>query len=96
MSEAVIVALITGLLAVAAEVVIAIVNNKAVFKELEKQSALSDARLEKSQAVTETKLENLTSEVRMHNQFAQRLPVLEEQLKVANHRISDLEAAVKQ
>lgn len=96
MSEAVIVALITGLLAVAAEVVIAVVNNKAMMKELEKQSALSDARLEKNQAVTDTKLENLTSEVRAHNQFAQRLPVLEEQLKAANHRISDLEAAVKQ
>ena len=96
MSEAVIVALITGLLAVAAEVVIAVVNNKAMMKELEKQSALSDARLEKNQAVTDTKLENLTAEVRAHNQFAQRLPVLEEQIKVANHRISDLEAAVKQ
>ena len=96
MSESVIVALITGLLAVAAEVVIAVVNNKAMMKELEKQSALSDARLEKTQAVTETKLEALTNEVRSHNQFAQRLPVLEEQLKVANHRISDLEATIKQ
>ena len=96
MSEAVTVALITGLLAVAAEVVIAVVNNKAMMKELEKQSALSDARLEKTQAVTETKLEALTNEVRSHNQFAQRLPVIEEQMKVANHRISDLEAAVKQ
>lgn len=91
MSEAVTVAIITGLLAVAAEVVIAIVNNKAVMKELEKQSALADARLEKSQAVTETKLEELTREVRTHNQFAQRMPVLEEKIAVANHRIEDLE-----
>ena len=45
----------------------------------------------KSQAVTETKLEELTREVRLHNNFAQRVPVLEEQMKVANHRISDLE-----
>lgn len=45
----------------------------------------------KSQAVTETKLEELTREVRLHNNFAQRVPVLEEQIKVANHRISDLE-----
>ena len=95
MSESVIVALITGLLAVAAEVVIAAVNNKAVMKELEKQSALADARLEKSQAVTETKLEDLTREVRAHNQFAQRMPVLEEKIAVANHRISDLEGVVK-
>ena len=45
----------------------------------------------KSQAVTETKLEELTREVRAHNNFAQRIPVLEEQMKVANHRIADLE-----
>lgn len=45
----------------------------------------------KSQAVTETRLDELTREVREHNNFAQRVPVLEEQMKVANHRISDLE-----
>ena len=93
MSEAVIAALITGVLAVAAQVVIALVNNKSMMKEMEKQSALADARLEKNQAVTDTKLENLTMEVRTHNAFAQRLPVLEEQIKVANHRIADLESA---
>lgn len=50
-----------------------------------------DAKLDKQQAVTETKLEELTREVRTHNNFAQRVPVLEEQMKVANHRIADLE-----
>lgn len=45
----------------------------------------------RSQAVTDTKLEELTREVREHNNFARRVPVLEEQIKVANHRISDLE-----
>ena len=45
----------------------------------------------KSQAVTDTKLEELTREVREHNNFAQRVPVLEEKMKVANHRIDDLE-----
>ena len=49
----------------------------------------------KAQAVTDTKLEELTREVREHNHFAQRVPVLEEQMKVANHRIQDLEEAVK-
>ena len=43
------------------------------------------------QAVTDTKIEELTREVRAHNNFAQRMPVLEEQIKVANHRIDDLE-----
>lgn len=45
----------------------------------------------KSQAVTDTKLEELTREVRAHNNFAQRVPILEEQMKVVNHRITDLE-----
>ena len=50
-----------------------------------------DAKLDKQQAVTETKLEELTREVRAHNNFAQRVPVMEEQIKVVNHRIADLE-----
>ena len=45
----------------------------------------------RSQAVTDTKLEELTREVREHNNFARRVPILEEQIKVANHRIADLE-----
>ena len=45
----------------------------------------------KSQAVTETKLDELTREVREHNNFARRMPVVEEQIKVINHRIGDLE-----
>ena len=49
----------------------------------------------KSQAVTETRLDELTREVREHNNFAQRIPVLEEKINVANHRISDLEERSK-
>lgn len=45
----------------------------------------------KSQAVTETKLDELTREVREHNNFARRMPVVEEQIRVINHRIGDLE-----
>ena len=48
----------------------------------------------KTQAITDTKLEELTREVRLHNNFAQRVPVIEEQIKVANHRINDLENTV--
>lgn len=48
----------------------------------------------KAQAVTETRLDELTREVREHNNFARRVPVLEEQIKVANHRIEDLERKV--
>lgn len=50
----------------------------------------------KSQAVTDTKLEELTREVREHNHFARRIPILEEQMKVANHRIQDLEQQQKE
>ena len=50
----------------------------------------------KSQAVTETKLDELTREVREHNGFARRMPVVEEQIKIINHRIEDLEEYQKQ
>ena len=57
--------------------------------------SLSDRRRENAlrtaQAVTDTRLEELTREVREHNNFARRVPVLEEQIKVVNHRIADLE-----
>ena len=49
----------------------------------------------KVQAVSETKIEELTREVREHNNFARRVPVVEEQIKIINHRISDLEEAQK-
>lgn len=48
-----------------------------------------------SQAVMETKVNELTREVREHNDFVKRMPVVEEQLKVANHRIADLEDDMK-
>lgn len=80
MSEAIIVAIITGGLSLIATIVS---NNRTA------QSM--DAKLDKQQAVTETKLEELTREVRAHNNFAQKIPVMEEQIKVANHRIEDLE-----
>lgn len=47
----------------------------------------------KAQAITDTKLEALTREVRAHNDFAKRIPVMEEQIKTVNKRINDLEAS---
>lgn len=49
----------------------------------------------RAQAVTDTKLEELTREVREHNGFARRMPVVEEQIRVINHRITDLEKEQK-
>lgn len=80
MSEAIVVALITS----GVSLLGVIFSNSTTAKNM-------DAKLDKQQAVTETKLEELTREVRAHNNFAQRVPVLEEQIKVANHRIADLE-----
>lgn len=80
MSDAIIVAIITGGLSLIGVIVS---NNRT--------SQSMDAKLDKHQAVTDTKLEELTREVREHNNFAKRVPVLEEQIKVANHRIEDLE-----
>lgn len=84
MSESIIVAIITGGLSLIG----VIVSNNRTAQSMDKSM---DAKLDKQQAVTETKLEELTREVRAHNNFAQRVPVLEEQIKVANHRIEDLE-----
>lgn len=55
----------------------------------------TEQKMATAQAVTDTKIEELTREVREHNNFAKRVPVLEEQIKVANHRIADLEEAIK-
>ena len=49
------------------------------------------AQLEKAQAVSDTKIDELTREVREHNGFARRMPVVEEQVRVINHRLKDLE-----
>ena len=80
MSEAILVAIITGSLSL---VGVTVADMRAA------QSM--DAKLDKQQAITETNLEELTREVRAHNNFAQRVPVMEEQIKVVNHRIADLE-----
>lgn len=86
MSEAIIVALITGAFAVIAQLLIAKQSSKDLYAKLDKESELSDAKLdaklEQHQAVTDTKIEELTREVREHNNFARRVPVLEE--KIAN------------
>lgn len=95
MSEAVIVAIVTAGLSLIGTVITVLVANRQTVSALEKKSELSDARLdaklEKHQAVTDTKIEELTREVRKHNNFAERVPVIEEQIRVANHRIADLE-----
>ena len=85
MDSSIIVAVITGGLALIGVVI------SNIFAANRTQAQISTA-----QAVTDTKLEELTREVRMHNNFAQRVPVIEEQMKVVNHRVEDLEKADRQ
>ena len=95
MTEAVVVALITGACAIIAQLLISKASAKDLFSKLDKQSELADqqldAKIQKWQAVTDTKIEELTREVRKHNNFAERVPVLEEKISAANQKISDLE-----
>ena len=83
MSEAIVVALVTGGLSLAGVVV----TNLAASRK-------TAANIQTSQAVTDTKIDELTREVREHNGFARRMPVVEEQIKVINHRLTDLEREV--
>lgn len=78
--EGIVSAVITGVLALAGVIITSISSNKKIEK-----------KLEISQAVTDCKIDELTREVREHNNFAHRVPVMEEQIKVINHRIADLE-----
>ena len=84
MTEAIIVALISGGLSLIGVVVTCIATAKK-----------NENTLKVSQAVTDTKIDELTREVREHNNFARRMPVVEEQIKVINHRIEDLEDSQK-
>lgn len=79
-TAAILAAIITGGLSLIG----VILSNRAASSRMQTQ-------LEKQQAITDTKLDELTREVRRHNNFAERVPVLEEKVKVANNRISDLE-----
>lgn len=83
MSDAIVVALISGVLSLTGVVI----SNFATARK-------TAASIHTSQAVTDTKIEELTREVREHNGFARRMPVVEEQIKVINHRLTDLEKGV--
>lgn len=81
MSETILVALITGGLSLA-----------GVFVSSARAASKNEAAIKTAQAVTDTKLEELTREVRKHNGFAERMPVVEEQVRAISHRIDELEA----
>lgn len=80
MWESIIVALITGGLSIVGVVITVVGENRK-----------TAAKMAVNQAVTDTKIEELTREVRAHNNFAQRMPVVEEQIKMVNKRIDQIE-----
>ena len=80
MSDAILVALISGGLSFAG----VIVTNMLAAKK-------GEAAIKTAQAVMDAKLEELTREVREHNRFALRMPVVEEQINTIKHRIGELE-----
>ena len=82
--EQILVSVITGLLTLIGVCVTAWASARKT------RSEVTD-RLQLAQAVTDTKLDDLAREVREHNNFARRMPVVEEQIKVINHRLADLE-----
>jgi len=80
----------------AVTLIVCIINNhythRKTLEAYKMQTMESEAKQQQTIAIIEYKLDELTREVREHNNFARRMPVVEEQIKVINHRISDLEA----
>ena len=92
----IIVSIVSAVATVLAVVLQSKQSRKDMINELKLQQERADAAMRQAQAVTDTKLDELTREVREHNNFARRMPVVEEQIKDANRRIADLEkAAIK-
>lgn len=79
--------IVVALISAAATIISVVITTKASNKEI-------THKLETSQAVTDTKLQNLTDEVRQHNGFAQRIPVMEEQIRQLTNRTERLEKEV--
>ena len=78
--ENILVAIITSGLALVGVIITNVAGNRR-----------TEQKIQVAQAVTDTKIEELTREVRKHNNFAEKIPVIQEQIKVINHRIADLE-----
>ena len=83
--------IVVALISAGASVLVGVLALIGVMITNSKANKKMQNNLETSQAVTDTKIEELTREVRLHNNFAEKIPVIQEQIKVMNHRVSDLE-----
>lgn len=88
--------MIEALIAAGAAVIVGVLSLIGVMASNKTANSKIQHEIKVSQAVTDERIIELTREVRMHNNFAQRIPVMEEQVKVMNHRIDDLEEYHKQ
>ena len=93
MSDAIIVALITGACAVIAQLIISYNSTKQLYNELDKRSEISDTAIQGKLDVINTRINNLTEEVKKHNGIMERTYKLEERVENNTHRIDNLEKA---
>lgn len=84
-------AIITGGLSLIGVILTNSASNRKLINNIDKSQALMDAKVEKALAVSDTKIEELTREVRSHNDFAQRIPVIDEQIKSIKRRLDEIE-----
>lgn len=91
MSDAIIVALVTGGLTLLGTIITVIVTNRQTLAAMDKKSEVSDSKLEAEIRVVKTEISGLREEVRRHNAFAERIPSLEEKAKAADRRLTELE-----
>ena len=82
---------ITALIAAGSSLLVGVLSLIGVIINNSRSNAKMQSDMKTAQAVTDEKINELTREVREHNNFARRMPVVEEQIKVINHRLSDLE-----
>ena len=80
-----------ALIAAGASIVVGVLSLVGVIITNNNSNRKIEQKLTTAQAVTDCKIEELTREVREHNNFARRMPVVEEQIRVINHRLKDLE-----
>ena len=86
---------ITALIAAGSSLLVGVLSLIGVIITNNRSNTKIQSEMKTAQAVTDEKINELTREVREHNNFAKRMPVVEEQLKVVNHRIADLEDEMK-
>ena len=88
--------MIEALISAGSAVIVGMLSLVGVIISNNRANSKMQSDIRTAQVVTDERISELTREVRLHNSFAQRIPVIEEQIRVANHRVADLEEIHKQ